>query len=105
MTARQAYKTIGGKSAFCAYLKKIRQKHNLKILETYPISTDGEEEGSAAVVVFGYDNSDIGIEKAYAEYGAALDEIMDFLARKDCMLSHECNGDGDGRILMSFRIC
>ena len=106
MTAKQVYRKIGkgyGKEAFDTLLERIRKAHNLKVIGTEE-SADEEGTYSNAMVLFGYDNSAKRIEKAYKDFEEARMDVIYFLKLFDLDLQYECNGDGDGCILMSYRI-
>lgn len=111
MTAKQVYKKISrvyGKEAFATLLERIRRAHNLKVLSTEE-SADEDGKHSHAMVLFGYSNKSKSIAKAYQDIAyknfeeARLDVIY-LLKLFDFGLEFECNGDGDGCILMSYRI-
>lgn len=106
MTAKQIYSKIGGKLGevgFNGVLERIRKSHGLKILASEE-SADEEGTYSNAMVLFGYDNSEKGVEKAYKDFEEARMDVLYHLRLFDLGLQFECNGDGDGCILMSYRI-
>ena len=106
MTAKQVYRKIGkgyGKEAFDTLLERIRKAHNLKVLGTEE-SADEDGNHSHAMVMFGYDNSSRKVGKAYKDFEEARLDVIYLLKLFDLGLEFECNGDGDGCILMSYRI-
>lgn len=102
MTARRVYREVGGKEAFNGMLERIRKAHGLKVLSTDE-STDNEGH-SAAMVLFGYDNDEKNVDAAFKQFDEALSDVIYLLNLFDLNLRHECNGDGDGCILVSYRI-
>lgn len=102
MTAKQVYRKIG-KEAFDTLLERIRKAHNLKVLGTEE-STDEDGKHSHAMVLFGYDNSKRKVDKTYKDFEEARLDVIYLLKLFDFGLEFECNGDGDGCILMSYRI-
>jgi len=106
MTAKQIYRKIGkgyGKEAFDILLERIQKAHNLKVLGTEE-SADEDGKHSHAMVLFGYDNSKRKVGKAYKDFNEALLDVIYLLKLFDLRLESECKGDGDGCILMSYRI-
>lgn len=106
MTAKQVYRKIGkgyGKEAFDTLLERIRKAHNLKVLGTEE-SADEDGKHSHAMVLFGYDNSKRKVDKTYKDFEEARLDVIYLLKLFDFGLEFECNGDGDGCILMSYRI-
>ena len=106
MTAKQVYRKISrvyGKEAFATLLERIRRAHNLKALGTEE-SADEDGKHSHAMVLFGYDNSKRKVDKAYKDFEEARLDVIYLLKLFDFGLEFECNGDGDGCILMSYRI-
>ena len=106
MTAKQVYRKISrvyGKEAFATLLERIRRAHNLKVLGTEE-SADKDGKHSHAMVLFGYDNSKRKVDKAYKDFEEARLDVIYLLKLFDFGLEFECNGDGDGCILMSYRI-
>ena len=106
MTAKQVYRKISrvyGKEAFATLLERIRRAHNLKALGTEE-SADEDGKHSHAMVLFGYDNSKRKVDKAYKDFEEARLDVIYLLKLFDFGLEFECNGDGDGWILMSYRI-
>lgn len=106
MTAKQVYRKISrvyGKEAFATLLERIRRAHNLKVLGTEE-SADEDGKHSHAMVLFGYDNSKRKVDKAYKDFEEARLDVIYLLKLFDFGLEFECNGDGDGCILMSYRI-
>lgn len=106
MTAKQIYRKIGkgyGKEAFDILLERIQKAHNLKVLGTKE-SADDDGKHSHAMVLFGYDNSKRKVDKAYKDFEEARLDVIYLLKLFDFGLEFECNGDGDGCILMSYRI-
>ena len=106
MTAKQIYRKIGGKLGeigFNGVLERIRKAHGLKVLASEE-SADEYGKHSNAMVIFGYDNSETGFEESYRDFEEARMDVLYHLRLFDFGLQFECNGDGDGCILMSYRI-
>ena len=107
MTAKQVYKAVGGrygKEAFDTILERIRIGSNLKILATDESKDEETGKHSHAMVLFGYDNLPKKVEKAADDFNEAFATVAQFLKLFDLGLEYECNGDGDGCILLSYRI-
>ena len=106
MTAKQIYRKIDkvyGKEAFITLIERIRKEHNLKVLGMEE-SSDEDGKHSHAMILFGYDNSERKIDKAYKDFEESRLYVSYLLKLIDFGLEFECNGDGDGCILMSYRI-
>lgn len=98
LNAKDALRMFGGARKAMEVAGRISKAHDGVTLEILTHANDENPSDSFLNAVFEYDAARAkGYERARAE-------LVEYLWTRDLGLSHECDGDGSGGIVVSYRI-
>jgi hypothetical protein len=102
-TYKQSVRKFGGIKKMRSEFDAIAKKNGIEIFVEHQFNEEEPEDENQdwANILFYYHAES---KAAHAGFVKAKDDVESALYRKGLYLVYECNGDGDNRIVMSYRV-